>query len=164
MEQTKPISHIIKGVIIAVVLMALNFFARKTGIVLPSPLQFLPTILLAAGVIISCTLFGSQTGGTLAFGDIFAHGFKTTAVVTFFIAVYTFIIVKFVFPLTAHDIDVAVKAMQVQGNMMEQEARRSAAEYAKKSWVLDVGGAIFATVITGLVGSVIGAALAKKKA
>jgi len=164
MEQKTVTSHIIKGVIIAVVLMLLNFFVRRHGgVSLPLIVQLLPTILLLAGIILSCFMFGRQTGGTMAQGEIFAHGFKTTAVVTFLMAIYTFVIVQYVFPRTPAEVDEAVKALVQQGNMLEQEARRAAEANVKKAWIVDVGGAIFATVITGLVGSLIGAAFAKKK-
>jgi hypothetical protein len=164
MEKNTVTSHIIKGIVIAAVLMLLNFVVRRQGgVALPVILQLLPTLLLLAGIIGSCLLFGAQTRGTMPRGDIFAHGFKTTAMVTFLVAVYTFIIVKFVFPHSASEIEDAVKIMVQKDNRMEQEARRIAEDGFKRAWIFDVGGAIFATLITGLAGSFIGAALAKKK-
>ena len=164
MEKNTVTSHIIKGLVIAAILMLLNFFVRKQGgIELPVILQLTPTLLMLTGIILSCVIFGNQTNGTMPRGDIFAHGFKTTAMVTFLMAVYTFIIVKFVFPHPASEIDEAVKIMVQKDNRMEQEARQIAENGFKKAWIFDVGGAIFATLITGLVGSLIGAAIAKKK-
>jgi hypothetical protein len=164
MEQKPPIHHLIKGIVIGVILILLNFFVRKSGgLALPGVLQFLPTVLMAAGVAIACMMFGADTRGTLGFGDIFAHGFKTTAVVTFLVAIYTFIMAKFVFPVSAHEIDEAVKSLVAQGNVMTPEARRMAEASAKKAWIIEVSGTIFATLITGLLGSLLGSALAKKK-
>lgn len=164
MEQKPPIHHLIKGIVIAAILILLHFFVRKNGgVALPGVLQLLPTVLLVVGVVIACIMFGNDTGGALGFGEIFAHGFKTTAVVTLLVAIYTFIESKFIFPLGAHDIDEAVKSLQAQGNLMEQEARRMVEANVKKAWIIDVSGAIFATLITGVAGSLIGAAFAKKK-
>jgi hypothetical protein len=164
MEQKPPIHHLIKGIVIAVIWILLNFFVRKSGgVSLPGILQFLPSVIIVAGVAVACILFGSDTRGTLGFGDIFAHGFKTTAVVTFLVAIYTFIMAKFVFPVSAHEIDEAVKSLVDQGNVMTAEARRLAEANAKKAWIIEVSGTIFATLVTGLLGSLLGSALAKKK-
>jgi len=165
MEQKTVTSHLIKGLIIAVVLMALDYFVRsKGGVNLPFILQLLPTLLMLAGIIGSCLLYGSQTGGQMPRGDIFAHGFKTSVMVSLLKAVYTFIIVKYVFPHTMAEMEEGIKIMMKQGNMLEPEARSVAENSIKKAWIFDVGGAIFGSLIPGVVGSFIGAAFAKKKA
>jgi len=164
MEQTRITSHIIKAVAIAVVLMALDYFiAHKTTLALPLAVRLLPTVWMVAGVAVSGIIYGNQTNGSRRFGDVFAHGFKTTAMVAVIIAVYTFIIIKFVFPPSAHDIELNMKALMEQGGMLEQEARRNAEANAKHAWIIEVSGNILAKVVLGAVGSLIGAALAKKK-
>jgi tetratricopeptide (TPR) repeat protein len=127
MEQTRITSHIIKAIVIAVVLMAWDYFiAHKTTLNLPLVVRLLPAIWMVAGVAVSGIIYDNQTNGSQRFGDVFAHGFKTTAMVAVIIAVYTFIIIKFVFPPTAHDIELNMKALMEQGGMLEQEARRNA--------------------------------------
>jgi hypothetical protein len=157
---TRPFTHLIKGIIIAVLLMVLDYMARKATTELPSAIQFLPLACMVIGIAASCIIYGYQTNGTLGFGDLFAHGFKTTAVVAVIMAVYTFIIIKYVFPPTAHDIDLATKAILDQGGILEQEARQKAIGNAKNAWVIEVSGTIMAKVVIGLAGSLIGAALA----
>ena len=164
MEQTRVTSHIIKAIVIAVVLMAFDYFiAHKTTLDLPLAVRLLPTIWMVAGIAFSGIIYSKQNNGSLRFGDIFAHGFKTTAVVAVIMAVYAFIIIKFVFPPTAHDIELNMKALMEQGGMMAQEARRNAEANAKNAWVIEVSGNILAKVVLGLVGSLTGAAIAKKK-
>jgi Protein of unknown function (DUF4199) len=161
--ETKITSHISKGLVIVAVLIILDLVLQKTGVSLPKGLQYLPTVFLIAGVLFSCIIFARQSGGKLKFGDIFAHGFKTTAVITCLMAVYTFFAVKFIYPPpSAADIEAATKGIEQQGNMMPQEARERATDAAKKMWIMVVPGVIFVSLISGLTGSLAGAALAKK--
>ncbi|HSC40417.1 MAG TPA: hypothetical protein VLD19_21180 [Chitinophagaceae bacterium] len=157
---TRPLTHVIKGIIIAVLLMVLDYIGQKATTELPTVVRYLPLVFMVVGIAASCIIYGYQTNGTPGFGDLFAHGFKTTAVVAVFIAIYTFIIIKYVFPPTAHDIDLATKALLAQGGILEQEARQKAIENAKNAWVIEVSLITMAKVVTGLVGSLIGAGLA----
>jgi len=90
--------------------------------------------------------------------------------VAFVMAVYTWIAVKYIYaPPTEADIQLAIKAIQAQGNVMADEARKQALDAAKNRWIIYVGRIIFVSIISGLVGSLIGAlvantnVLAKKK-
>ncbi|HEY4148534.1 MAG TPA: DUF4199 domain-containing protein [Chitinophagaceae bacterium] len=163
METKKTTSHILKGIIIAVLYMMIDFIVEKKGEQAPVFLRYLPAIIMAGGVILSCFIFGRQTGGHSTFGDVFAHGFKTTAVFTFLVAVYAYIMIQYVFPPTEKDIQAAMATIQQQGNVMPQEVRKMAVDASKHAWVITVSGGIFASLICGLVGSLIGAAIAKKK-
>ena len=40
----------------------------------------------------------NKCNGNVTFGNVFAHGFKTTAAVTVIMVVYTIIAIKFIFP------------------------------------------------------------------
>jgi Protein of unknown function (DUF4199) len=161
--ETKIISHITKGLITVAVLIILDLVLQKTGATLPNGLQYLPTILLMAAVLVSCIIFANQSGGKLKFGDVFAHGFKTTAVIACLMAVYTFFAVKFIYPApSAADLEAATKGLEQQGNMMPQEAKEKAVEAAKKMWIMVVSGVIFVSLVSGLIGSLAGALLAKK--
>lgn len=161
MENRKPTSHILKGIIIAVVMMALNFTAQKVT-QLPPVFMYLPTLVLVAGVIFSCIIYKKQSAPQPTFGDVFAHGFRTTAVVTLLMAVYMFIISKLAYPHTSEaDIQVAMKSFEQMGNVMPAEARRMAEEGVKRAWIFDVSGTIFTTLVCGLVGSLIGGAIAR---
>ena len=140
--------------------MVLDYMGRKATTQLPAAIQLLPLICMVTGIAASCIIYGYQTNGTTGFGDLFAHGFKTTAVVAVIMAIYTFIIIKYVFPPTAHDIDLATKAFLDQGGILEQEARQKAIGNAKNAWIIEVSLTTMARVVIGVAGSLIGAALA----
>ena len=79
--EAKITSHIIKGIVVVAILVALDLFLQKSGLQITTGLQYLPTLILVAGVVISCIIFAKQSATALKFGDVFVHGFKTTAVI-----------------------------------------------------------------------------------
>lgn len=161
--ENKVTSHIIKGLIVAVILIVFDVILQKYGSAVSPNIAYLPTAFLTIGIIISCIIFAKQLKGKTTFGEVFAHGFKTTAVITLLMAVYTFFVVKFIYPpVTQADIEAMVKELEKHGSTMPQEAKRLAEESAKKAWIMQVAGVIFASMITGAIGAVIGAGVAKK--
>lgn len=160
--QAKPTSHIKKGIIIAAVLIVIYFVLLRSNTA-NSFMKVLPTLLLAMGVAISCLLFAKQMDGKVKFVEIFRHGFKTAAVITFFLVIYFFVDIKYIAPpLSQQEIEAAARAIQQRDSLMPNEAHERAVEASKKIWMLVVAGTIFVSIISGAVGSVIGALLAKK--
>jgi hypothetical protein len=161
--EKKPSSHITKAVIIAGIMIAWILLAGKLNIPLAGNLQFVPYVVLTLGIVISCLLFARQMNGAVKFGEVFAHGFKTTAVIALLMAVFTFFAVKYIYPPpTQADIEASIKTVQEQNNIMPNEAREMVLEGEKKQWIIFVSSAIFTTLISGLVGALAGGAIAQK--
>jgi Protein of unknown function (DUF4199) len=157
-------SHTRKGLIIVAVLIILDLLLKKSGMPVSDGLQYLPRLVFSfIGVAVSCLVFAKQSAGKLKFAEVFAHGFKTTAAIAFMMALYTFIAVKFIYaPPSVAEMETAGKAIQQQGNVMPEEAKQMAMQAAKSRWIIYVSLSIFASLIPGILGAVMGAALAKK--
>ncbi len=162
--ETNVTSRITKGVIIAVILIVLDFIFQHTYSPVPDGIPLLPKIVITfAGVLGACILYSRQMGGGLSFGESFSHGLRTTAVIAFLMAFYTFLAVKFIYPApSAAEMDAAVKTIEQNGNALHQEAVEQAAIAAKHRWIVYVSLSIFASLIPGLLGSLAGAAITKK--
>ncbi|MFT3934403.1 MAG: DUF4199 domain-containing protein [Chitinophagaceae bacterium] len=163
--ETKITSRVLKGFIIACILIVLDvFFQKKYNYNIPDRIHYTPWLpIVFLGVIVSCILFVKQSGGRLAFGEIFAHGFRTAVVVAFIMAAYTFISIKFIYPPPgAAEMEAAVKAIEEQGSYLHNEAVQMANAAAKNRWILYVSLSIFATMIPGLLGAVLTAFATKK--
>jgi heme/copper-type cytochrome/quinol oxidase subunit 2 len=155
-------SHIKKGLYIAGALIFLDLLAQKSGLRMPLWFGYVSTLLLVGAVFVSCLLY-VRSNGPQKFGDIFAHGFKTTAVVSLIMALYAYLAVKFIYPApTAEEISAAAQTIQQQGNTMPDEASRMAAEGAGKMWIILVPKEIFVTLVSGMIGALAGAAITKK--
>ncbi len=91
-------SHIVKGVIITLILIVFGLVTYFTGTYMNKAIQYIQYVILFGGIIWSCIMYANQLNNHVTFGNIFAHGFKTTAVIMALLCVYTFISLKFIFP------------------------------------------------------------------
>jgi Protein of unknown function (DUF4199) len=162
--ERKITPRITKGVIIAGILIALDLILQYSYSTISDGTRYLPRLIITfAAVLASCILYSKQSGGNLAFGDVFSHGFRTTAMIAFLMALYTFIAIQFIYPApTPAEMDAAVKAIEQQGNALHEEAKQLAAQAAKNRWIIYVSLSIFVSLIPGLLGSLAGAAVTKK--
>ncbi|GAC1431162.1 MAG: hypothetical protein NVSMB7_07330 [Chitinophagaceae bacterium] len=162
--EKKITSRITKGVIIVCIMIILDIILQVTYKQVPDSTRYLPRLVITfAGILAACLVYSKQSGSNLAFGDIFSHGFRTTAVVAFLMALYTFIAVTWIYPAPAPaDMEAAVKAIEQQGNALHEEAKQLAAKAAANRWIVYVSLSIFVSLIPGLLGSLAGAAVTKK--
>jgi hypothetical protein len=162
MEQ-KATSPVIKGVIITLLLIVFGLVIYFTGQMENPSLTYIQYAILAGGVIWSCVSYAKQLNGNVTFGNVFAHGFKTTAVVTALLAVYTFIAVKFLFPdIVDKSMELAKKKIESQGNMSDEQIQQSLDTVRRFFVPLTIGSIIVIFAIIGAVSSLLGAAVAKK--
>lgn len=161
--EKKPLSHIIKGLVIVAAIIAVNLIIEKTGLPFKGFVAYLPSLLLIVGVAFSCILFSRQKK-TTQFAEIFGHGFKTASVIICLMAVYTYVSVKFLSaPLDAATIENAKKELIEKGNIMPQEAEQKVKEALKNRWVFLVAQSIFASLVGGAIGAGLGALIGSKR-
>jgi hypothetical protein len=129
--ETKTSSHLLKGVLISLLAIVADLLLSKLNPATTDGNRYLARMIVAfAGVFISSFIYVRQTGAS-TLGEIFAHGFRITALVAFLLAVYTYVAIKFIYPPpSAAEMDAAVKAIEQQGVALGQEARRVAEKSA----------------------------------
>ena len=163
MEEKKPITHIVAGLIIAALIVLFAIITNFLGLTQQKGLGALQYLIIIAGLIFFVHQHGKANDYTKSFGDLFAFGFKTTAVFT---AIYIVFIVLFflVFP------DIKEKSLEMAREQMEQNSKLTdsqideGVEMARKFfWVGVVGGSTLFFVIIGAIGSLLGAAITKKR-
>jgi NADH:ubiquinone oxidoreductase subunit 6 (subunit J) len=162
MEQ-KVTSPIVKGVIITLLLIIYGLVIYFTNSIGNKNLGYLQYVILLGGIIWSCILFAKQTNGNVTFGNVFAHGFKTTAVIAALTIIYTFISVKFLFPdIVDQSLDAAKKQMESQKNLSDEQMQQALDMVRKFFLPFAIGGIVLGFALIGAVASLIGAAVAKK--
>ena len=124
--------------------------------------MFLPIIFLFALVIAACLKYNKETAGKAGFGEIFGVGFRTTAVTIIIFAILFFLFVWIV-PAYKERFIAEVIASAQPGNASPAEMEESLAGLRKNFAISALAGLEFMTLIPGLIASVIGAAIAKKK-
>ena len=164
MEETKILSPQIKGLIISLIAIILGIVGYYTGLSFKTGwYAWLINLIILVAIIIACVQYANQKDGYVTFGNVFAHGFKISAVIAVIMLVYTLLSVTVLFP------DIKDRLVEAQQAKMEEQGLDSdkidtALTMMKKYFtVFAIGGAIFGTIIWGCIASLIGAAIAKKK-
>ena len=164
MEENKVTSHIVKGLIIGLILIVLTLVVQFMGLKRDSwPVQMLSICILAGGIIWSCWIYGKQKNNFVTFGNLFGHGFKTTAVITTIIVI--FLLIFFLgFPQFKEEAIEQSRQQMEEGGKMSDEQIEQAMDVTKRFFMLFViGSIIFFYAILGAIASLIGAAVTKKK-
>ena len=161
--ETKVTTPVVKGLIISMILIVFGLAIYFSGQIGNKSLGYLQYLVLFAGIIWGCINYAKQLNGNVTFGNTFAHGFKITAVVTVIIIVYTVLAFTILFPeMKGMMIEQAEKQMEEQS--MSDSQREQAASMMKNYMVpFAIAGILFFFMVIGLIASLIGAAVAKKK-
>jgi hypothetical protein len=162
--ETKITTPIIKGVIITLLLIVYGLIIYFTGQIQNQALSYGQYVIFLAGIIWSCVNYSQQMNANVTFGNVFAHGFKTSAVIMVLLLIYTVVALNFLFP------DIVDKSMEISKQKMEESGKLSDSQIDQQlTMVKDhftlfaVAGIVIGFAILGAISSLIGAAVAKKK-
>ncbi len=152
-----------KGSIIALLLIILSLVLYFTGQIGNRNLRSLQFVILFVGVLLSSIYYAKQMDGNVTFGNVFAEGFKTTAVVIVLFSIYTIVAMKLVLPgMTERIIEAARAEAQSAGNATLEEFDKNVAVTKQFLVPITIGIAILSFGITGALGALVGAAVRKK--
>ena len=165
--ENKVTSHIVKGLILGIV-SVLSAVIVHTFNLYENPYTSLLTYgVFFVGIIYSCILFANQNDNKLSYGNIFAHGFKTTSVVIVVVVVYSIFAIKLLFPeIVDISINISRKQMisqSLKNPKLTSEMIEESMKMTRKYFMpFAIGGTIIINGFIGLIASLIGAAVAKK--
>ena len=164
MEARKPVSHVVAGLLIAgiviVISLVMMLFAQSKG--QPGGGWF-NYLIIIGGLIFFINLYGKSNNNQVSFGDLFSYGFKATAVYTV-IFIGFLVLFSLLFPdFKANAMEAARMEMENQNRLNEDQLEQSLQMLEKNFWIFAIGGTTLAFVIIGAIGSLIGAAITKKR-
>lgn len=164
MESQKPISHVVAGLLIAalviVISMVMMIFSQSTG--KPGSGAFTYLIIIG-GLIFFINQYGKANHYQYSFGDLFSYGFKATAVYTILFIGFL-VLFALIFPdFKSKQMEVARTAMEAQKGISDEQVDQGMQMMNKYFWAFAIGGTTVAFVIIGAIGSLIGAAVTKKR-
>lgn len=100
----------------------------------------------------------------VTFGNVFAHGFKMSAVIAVILIIWSVLSILVIFPeIKEKAIETARQQMEDGGKMSESQIDQALEITRKFFMVFVIGGALLGTLIIGAIASLIGAGIAKKK-
>jgi hypothetical protein len=159
-KETSPLTA---ALIITLLLFVVDIIAGFAHFKFATWYRWIPLIILIVAIIWACVNHASQKNGDVTFGNVFAFGFKTSAVIACLSVITVLISIFLIFPDTKDmALDQARKQMEEQGKLSDEQIN-TALEITKKFFLpFAIGGAIIGTIIIGAIASLLGAAFAKK--
>jgi hypothetical protein len=161
--EKKVTSPLVKALIISLLLAVLDIIAGFANFKYATWYRWVPAILLLVALIWACINYASQNNGNVTFGNTFAHGFKVSAVAACFSIIFVILSIYLIFPDTKDIVlEQSRKQMEEKGNLSEENINAALDITRKLFFPFAIGGALIGTIIIGTIGSLIGAAVAKK--
>ncbi len=161
--ENKITSHIVKGVILSTLSIVFSVIVYVFNLYELTWLSWINYLIFLGGLVYGAVLFSNESNHNVTFGNVFAHGFKTTSVVIVITCVYTFLSMKFLFPdMVDKILEMSRKQMEKNPKMTDEMIEQAIAMTKKYFLPFALGGAIIGTGILGALGSLLGAAIAKK--
>lgn len=163
MQERKPITSAVAGLIIAAVLIIYSIALQFLGLGMNRGMQWISYLLLCVGLIIFVNMYGKAKDNFVTFGNLFAYGFKATALAA--LVVIAFLVVfSFIFPEFKEKMMEASRTQMEEQDKMTDEQIDNALQMINRYYmVFMIGGTILFMAIFGAIGSLIGAAITKKK-
>jgi hypothetical protein len=163
--ENKIMTPATKGLIIGLVLIAISVVMQLVIVDLEKmqKLNWVSFLLILAGIVWACFGYAKEMNGNVTFGNVFAHGFKTTAVLTLIMLAYTVLSLTILFPeMKEKAIELARTQMEEQGKLSETQIDQAVSMTEKFFMPFAIGGVIITYLVMGAIASLIGAAIAKK--
>ena len=161
--ETPITTHIVKGLILSAISIVFSIVMYVFNLFEYSWLSWINTAIVMGGLIYGNILFANQSNNNVTFGNLFAHGFKTTAVIIVITTAYTVLSFKVFFPDMIDTILEISRKKMLENPKMTDEMIEQAISMTKKFFIpFAIGGTILGTGFTGALASLIGAGVAKK--
>ncbi|GAC1395418.1 MAG: hypothetical protein NVSMB63_15570 [Sediminibacterium sp.] len=152
-----------KGLVIGLIIIVFSLILYFTGQALNRSLSWISFCIIIGGLIWACNDYAKQMNGNVTFGNVFSYGFKTTAAIAVFVIIYTVVSLNFIYPeLIDKTMEQARQEMQKKGNLTDEQVQQGITMARKFFFPFAIGGIIIMYAIVGAIGSLIGAAIAKK--
>ena len=163
MEENKIMSPQIKGILISLIIIIIGIAGYFTDLAFSSWYSWAVNGLLVLAIIFACIHYANQKDGYVTFGNVFGHGFKVTAVVTVILLIYTLLAMTVLFPDMKQRIFDMQQAQMEEKNLPDDQIETAMNMMKKYFMLFLVLGVIVGNLIFGCIGSLIGAAAAKKR-
>lgn len=162
--ETKVTTPLTKGIIITLVLIVFGLLLYFIDKMQHPALTYIQYALFLAGIIWACITYSQQLNANVTFGNLFAHGFKVTAVITALMLIYTVLALNFLFPdMVDKSIAMSRQKMESSGKVTDSQIDQQLNMVRDHFTLFAVAGIIIGFAIFGAISSLIGAAVAKKK-
>ena len=161
--EKNPISHFLVGLIVSCILILVNVIFIIFDLTGNTKISWLASALNVALLVYFIMEFGKLNNNSKSFGELFSYGFKATALITIILTAFM-LVYTLIFPESVEKaIEISREQMDKNPNLTEDQIEQ-ALEITRKFYTpILIAGTLFATMFVGAIGSLLGAAVTKKK-
>ena len=164
METRRAVTSQIAGLIIAGILIVVSVIVSMIDRTSRPGGGWISYLTIIAGLVLFISLYAKSKDYSLGFGELFSYGFKAVSVTTLVFLVFI-VILAIAMPGMKNDAVEAARAeMEKNKNFSESDVDKGIQLVEKYFWVFMAGATMLSFLITGAIGSLIGAAITKKPA
>jgi hypothetical protein len=160
----KVTTHIVKGFIIGILVMVVNYFSIKAYNFqthsTPVWIVVVSNAILFFGIIISCIIFSIQMRGNVVFKEVLGHGFKTAAVAIILLVIFNVFLYALNDKAKQTAMDYAISNLADKTNI--DNYNRGIQEIKSHFYLMVINSIVFSALVISLIGTLLGAAIAKK--
>ncbi len=161
--ETKVTTPQVKGIIISLILIVYGLIIYFVDGMQHPALAYVQYALFLAGIIWACVSYSKQLDANVTYGNLFAHGFKTSAVITVIVLIYTVLAFNVLFPdMVDKSIEMSRQKLEASGKLSDRQIDQQLTMMKDHFTLFAVVGVIIGFAVLGLISSLIGAAVAKK--
>ena len=152
-----------KAILISLILIVADLIGGFAHLRFTSWFKWVSTIIIITSLIIVSINYGKQHD-EVTFGKVFGYAFKISLFISIFMTVYSFISIYVIFPeFVDQALQNAREGMEARGGLTEEQIDAGMAMTKKFMQPVPLGIFSFVvTLIVGVIGSLLGAAVAKK--
>lgn len=163
MQENKPISHLVAGAILGAILVVYSLVIQFMGLMQNQALGYVSYVILIGGLVLFIHLYAKSQNNQVSFGGLFGYGFKATAIVILIMLVFV-IGFNLAFPEFKEKIvEMSRQKMEEDGKSTDAEIETAMNMISKNYLLFAILGTILGMAILGAIGSLLGAAITKKK-
>ncbi|MGF7231789.1 DUF4199 domain-containing protein [Arachidicoccus sp.] len=160
--EKKQNAHLMGALIISLIIIVIELVLYFTNQMQNKGLGLISYLVFIIGICMICLQYSKEKDGNVTFGNLFAQGFKTSALVALIMIIWSVLMFKVLFPDLPDQLMQSQRAKMLSQGLSEEQMAKGAAIGKKFFMTFVIGGTIFMYAILGAIASLIGAAIAKK--
>jgi hypothetical protein len=160
--ENKVTSHIVKGAILGGIFILFSIIIYVFNLYSIKWLSLVSYSFIFAGIIYGNIVYANQNNNNEIFGNIFAHGFKTTSVLIVISIIFTILFFNLLPEMIDKTLDLQRLELEKKPELTEEMIENFIAMQKKNFWSFTIAGNTIFTGIIGVIASLIGAGIAKK--
>ncbi len=162
--EKKPITPLAAGLIIGLTSVVLFLAYYFTGLVFEQGwTAWIPAVVYVILVIVFISMWSNAQNNFVTFSSCFGFGFKTICITTLIVFLFTFLFIYLTPDYRSQMLQMMKEQMRQNKQVTDDQVEKGMEMISNNFMIITIGGSLFGNVVIGIIASLIGAAIAKKK-